>query len=105
MGLHFDPSANVSHYLDILLTAADNNSEKFDVYTPQTMPERYHFAHSTRIAPVYVVPKMGYVLTTRAEGDVGLSKGVKKILLNAPISRINYLCFRRITATTMMITQ
>ncbi|KAN0127415.1 Phosphodiest domain containing protein [Lactarius tabidus] len=75
MGLHFDPSSNASHYLDILLTAADNNSEKFDVYTPQTMPQRYHFAHSTRIAPIYVVPKMGYVLTTRAEGDVGLSKG------------------------------
>jgi hypothetical protein len=78
MGLHFDPSANVSHYLDVLLKAADDNSEKFDVYTPQTMPERYHFAHSTRIAPVYVVPKMGYVLTTRAEGDVGLSKGVSE---------------------------
>ncbi|KAH9080395.1 Phosphodiest-domain-containing protein [Lactarius deliciosus] len=75
MGLHFDPSANASHYLDILLAAAEGNSEKFDVYTPQTMPERYHFAHSSRIAPVYVVPKMGYVLTTRAEGDVGLSKG------------------------------
>ncbi|KAH9179365.1 Phosphodiest-domain-containing protein [Lactarius sanguifluus] len=75
MGLHFDPSANASHYLDVLLTAAEDNSEKFDVYTPQTMPERYHFAHSSRIAPVYVVPKMGYVLTTRAEGDVGLSKG------------------------------
>ena len=80
MGLHFDPLADVSHYLDILLTAANNNPEKFDVYTPQTMPERYHFAHSTRIAPVYVVPKMGYVLTTHAEGDVGLSKGVNKIL-------------------------
>ncbi|KAH9041999.1 Phosphodiest-domain-containing protein [Lactarius pseudohatsudake] len=75
MGLHFDPSANASHYLDVLLTAAEDNSEKFDVYTPQTMPERYHFAHSSRIAPVYVVPKMGYVLTTRAEGDVSLSKG------------------------------
>lgn len=76
MGLHFDPLANTSHYLDILLAAAADNSEKFDVYTPQTMPERYHFAHSTRIAPVYVVPKMGYVLTNRKEGDVGLTKGV-----------------------------
>jgi len=75
MGLHFDPSANASYYLDVLLTAADANSEKFDVYTPQTMPTRYHFAHGTRIAPIYVVPKMGYVLTTHAEGDVGLSKG------------------------------
>ena len=54
MGLHFDTVADVSHYLDVLLAAAADNSEKFSVYTPQTMPERYHFAHSPRIAPVYV---------------------------------------------------
>ena len=76
MGLHFDPSVDASHYLDVLLAAAAENSEKFSVYTPQTMPERYHFAHSPRIAPVYVVPNIGYVLTTRKEGDVGLPKGV-----------------------------
>jgi hypothetical protein len=101
MGLHFDPSANASYYLDVLSTAADANSEKFDVYTPQTMPERYHFAHSTRIAPIYVVPKMGYVLTTHAEGDVGLSKGVSEIFATRrrPTLLINYSCFRRITAT------
>ncbi|KAI0060321.1 Phosphodiest-domain-containing protein [Artomyces pyxidatus] len=75
MGLHFKPSANVSHYLDVLLKAAAENEEKFEVFTPETMPERYHFAHSPRIAPIYVVPRMGYVLTTRLEGDVGLSKG------------------------------
>jgi len=75
MGLHFNPSANTSHYLDVLLAAAADNSEKFNVYTPQTMPERYHFAHSARIAPIYVVPNMGYVLTTREAGDVGLTKG------------------------------
>ena len=78
MGLHFNPSVNTSHYLDVLLAAAADNSEKFNVYTPQTMPERYHFAHSARIAPIYVVPNMGYVLTTRKEGDVSLSKGVRR---------------------------
>ena len=77
MGLHFKPSINTSYYLDILETAAQESQwEKFEVFTPETMPERYHFAHSARIAPVYVVPKVGYVLTTRKEGDVGLSKGV-----------------------------
>jgi len=75
-GLHFNPSANTSYYLDVLLTAAADNSEKFNVYTPETMPERYHFAHNARIAPIYVVPNLGYVLMTRKEGDVGLSKGV-----------------------------
>jgi predicted AlkP superfamily pyrophosphatase or phosphodiesterase len=75
MGLHFNPSANTSYYLDVLQTAAAHNSEKFNVYTPETMPERYHFAHNDRIAPIYLVPNLGYVLTTRKEGDVGLSKG------------------------------
>ncbi|TFY77705.1 hypothetical protein EWM64_g6306 [Hericium alpestre] len=75
MGLHFKPAANVSHYLDILLNASAENSEKFAVYTPETMPERYHFADNPRIAPIYVVPNIGYVLTTHAEGDVGVNKG------------------------------
>ncbi|KAF8073541.1 alkaline-phosphatase-like protein [Lyophyllum atratum] len=75
MGLRFRASANVTHYLDLLLKAADQNPEKFDVYTHETMPERYHFSHSERVAPVYVVPKIGYVLTTKEEGDVGMSKG------------------------------
>jgi hypothetical protein len=76
MGLHFNPSANTSYYLDVLLTAAAHNSEKFNVYTPETMPERYHFARNARIASIYVVPNLGYVLTTHKEGKVVLSKGV-----------------------------
>ncbi|KAF5382470.1 hypothetical protein D9615_002739 [Tricholomella constricta] len=75
MGLRFRESANVSHYLNMLLNASDANPEKFDVYTHETMPQRYHFSHSERIAPLYVVPKIGYVLTTKAEGDTGMSKG------------------------------
>jgi hypothetical protein len=76
MGLHFKPSANVTQHLNKLLDAAANNSEKFDVYTHDTMPERYHFTHNTRIAPIYVVPKMGYAMTTSKE-DTGPSIGVR----------------------------
>jgi predicted AlkP superfamily pyrophosphatase or phosphodiesterase len=77
MGLHFKPSVNTTHhYRTLLAAAAASDFDKFEVFTPETMPERYHFARNPRIAPVYVVPKMGYVLTTRKEGDVGLSKGV-----------------------------
>ena len=76
MGLRFHESANVSHYLDVLLNAAHENPEKFHVYTHDTMPERYHFSKHERIAPIYVIPKIGYVLTTRAEGNVGMNKGV-----------------------------
>lgn len=101
MGLHFNPSANTSHYLDVLLTAAADNSEKFNVYTPETMPEKYHFAHNTRIAPIYVVPNLGYVLTTRKEGDVGLSKGVCGPFMPWPCP--DSLCdFSRTTGMTIM---
>lgn len=98
MGLRFAEGANVDEYLEKLKEASKEldysyggdkggngrtgkkpvGRKRFSVYTAETMPERYHFsaAHSDRIAPVYVVPEMHYVLTTRAEGDVGMSKGV-----------------------------
>lgn len=88
MGLRFNPASNVSHYLDALLQASDLNPEKFDVYTHETMPERYHFSRSERIAPIYVVPRIGYALTTRAEGDNGMNKGVSSVLAS-PWTRPN----------------
>jgi len=75
MGLRFHDNTNVSKYQEALLRASSANPEKFDVYTHETMPQRYHFAHHHRIAPIYVVPKIGYVLTTKEEGDVGMNKG------------------------------
>jgi len=33
------------------------------------------FSNNDRIAPIYVVPNIGYILTTRAEGNTGNSKG------------------------------
>ncbi|KAL0960766.1 hypothetical protein HGRIS_005788 [Hohenbuehelia grisea] len=75
MGLRFRPEANESFYLERLLAAADANPGKFNVYTHETMPQRWHFANHKRIAPIYVVPKIGYALTTKAEGNVGMSKG------------------------------
>ncbi|KAF7348334.1 Type I phosphodiesterase nucleotide pyrophosphatase [Mycena sanguinolenta] len=75
MGLRFSANANVSHNLELLRTAAAASEGKFEVYTHETMPERYHFSGVERIAPIYVVPKIGYILTTHAEGDVGINKG------------------------------
>lgn len=86
MGLRFHESANVSLYLDVLLKAADANQRKFHVYTHETMPERYHFTRHERIAPIYIVPEIGYVLTTRAEGNVGLTKGVCFLFLYVVLS-------------------
>ena len=76
MGLRFSPGANSTTYLRLLLEAAKKNSEKFDVYTHETMPERYHFSNNPRIAPIYIVPKYGYALTMRGRDESGMSKGV-----------------------------
>ncbi|KAF8630839.1 hypothetical protein AX17_005198 [Amanita inopinata Kibby_2008] len=75
MGLRFNSHTNVTKYLDALITASMENPDKFNVYTRDTMPERYHFSNNERIAPIYVVPQIGYVLTTHAEGISGMSKG------------------------------
>jgi len=75
MGLRFKPDANITQHITALLDASTQNPHAFDVYTTETMPERYHFARNYRIAPIWVVPKLGYVLTTRAEGNEGASKG------------------------------
>ena len=80
-GLRFSSSVNITHSMDVLLRAADVNSEKFDVFTHETMPERYHFSNNERIAPIYVVPKIGYALTDHKDGDDGMTKGVSIIVL------------------------
>lgn len=89
MGLRFSPEANSTVYLDILLEAAGNNREKFDVYTHDTMPERYHFSHNPRIAPIYIIPKYGYALTTRDRGESGMSKGVSPPSSHQVITLLN----------------
>ncbi|KAF9483500.1 Phosphodiest-domain-containing protein [Pholiota conissans] len=75
VGLRFRDGANVTKHLSDLLEASYENSEKFSVYTHESMPERYHFANHDRIAPIYLVPEIGYVLTTNPDGDDPMSKG------------------------------
>ena len=101
MGIRFAPNADAASLLEKLQRASEElnydyagdkgkgheggrtgkkpiGRKRFSVYTADTMPERWHFNpnHNGRIAPVYVVPEKEYILTTRAEGDVGMSKGV-----------------------------
>ena len=45
-------------------------TEAFDVYTRETMPERYHFSNNDRIAPLWVVPKAGWGVVERPDFDV-----------------------------------
>ncbi len=76
VGIRFSPKADVPYYLNVLSEAAAASGGKFDVFTHETMPERYHFSHNERIAPIYVVPRVGYALTDRVENGAGMSKGV-----------------------------
>jgi predicted AlkP superfamily pyrophosphatase or phosphodiesterase len=101
MGLRFHENANASHYLDALLNAAYANPEKFHVYTHDTMPKRYHFTKHERIAPIYVVPNIGYVLTTKAEGNVGMNKGVCFSSFFNRIDKVTYWFLRIMGMTTM----
>ncbi|KAI3616046.1 type i phosphodiesterase nucleotide pyrophosphatase [Moniliophthora roreri] len=74
MGLRFNSKTNETRYLEKLLKG-QQEGKGWKVYTKETMPKQWHFADNERIAPVWIVPDIEYVLTTRKEGDVGLSKG------------------------------
>lgn len=45
-------------------------SQGFDVYSLDTMPERYHFTNNKRIAPLWVVPRAGWAVVERTDFDV-----------------------------------
>ncbi|KAI0769919.1 Phosphodiest-domain-containing protein [Fomes fomentarius] len=75
MGFRFDTEENSEKYLNVLLNASALSGGKFEVFTHKTMPERWHFVSNERIAPIYVVPKIGYALTDRIENGSGMNKG------------------------------
>lgn len=92
MGLWFKPDVNATAALSRLVLASE--SKKFDVYTTDTythnasdsttmaptMPERYHYSSNQRLAPIWVVPRMGYALTDRAENGSLMSLGVNLVI-------------------------
>ncbi|KAJ9614649.1 hypothetical protein H2200_002786 [Cladophialophora chaetospira] len=44
--------------------------DRFEVYTLETMPERYHFTQNDRIAPLWIVPKTGWAVVEKSDFDV-----------------------------------
>ena len=40
-----------------------------EVYSKETMPERYHFTRNDRIAPLWAIPKTGWAIVDRSEYD------------------------------------
>lgn len=47
----------------------------FEVYLRDiNMPDRYHFSHNPRIAPLWIVPTAGWAVVTKAEFDIPAGK-------------------------------
>ncbi|KAI6016235.1 nucleotide pyrophosphatase [Pisolithus marmoratus] len=88
MGLRFRAGTDQRAVLSKLMRAARDPRYigKFDVFVTAAytggsdlgdddgdvairMPERYHFSASERIAPVWIVPRLGYALTTKEFGQ------------------------------------
>ncbi|CEQ40678.1 SPOSA6832_02317 [Sporobolomyces salmonicolor] len=69
-GLRFKPEVDPSAMLSILKAAAAQPNSGFDVYTQETMPEKWHFTGNERIAPIYCVPWPGWAITSRHELEV-----------------------------------
>ncbi|CAK7232566.1 hypothetical protein SBRCBS47491_008314 [Sporothrix bragantina] len=62
-----------SIYQSVLNRTADNPN--LEVYLRDVnMPERYHFSHNPRIAPLWLVPKTGWNIVQRDEFDVAEGK-------------------------------
>ncbi|KAG2021415.1 hypothetical protein GB937_004752 [Aspergillus fischeri] len=59
--------------LEILQKQLENLTLQYphavEVYTRETMPERYHFSHNDRIAPLWVIPKTGWAIVERPDFD------------------------------------
>ncbi|WWC88224.1 uncharacterized protein L201_003129 [Kwoniella dendrophila CBS 6074] len=70
VGLRFKEGTDTEYYLNILLDAAKSSNGTFAVYTHETMPERWHFSHGHRIAPIYVVPTIGWAISDHHEHEV-----------------------------------
>lgn len=64
-----NPEKDVSVLYKQLADAAKTYGT-FDVYTKDTMPNRYHFSDNPRIAPLWVVPKTGWLVIEKKEFDV-----------------------------------
>lgn len=69
-GLHFGEEGDIEPVMERLKKASTGEDRlNFTTYTPATMPERWHFSHGPRIAPVYLVPDIGWIITDHVSSD------------------------------------
>ncbi|KAK5093430.1 hypothetical protein LTR70_004791 [Exophiala xenobiotica] len=64
-----EPDRDIPIMHEQLLKAAEEHGT-FDVHTLDTMPERYHFTSNPRIAPLWVVPKTGWLVIEKEGFDI-----------------------------------
>ncbi|KAL9043914.1 MAG: hypothetical protein Q9214_002913 [Letrouitia sp. 1 TL-2023] len=72
-GLRPKDSSHLPSLHDRLLTEAKEDHH-FEVYLKGTMPERYHFSHNDRIAPLWVIPQTGWAIVHKEDFDVKKAK-------------------------------
>lgn len=65
---------NTIESLELLKTQLADKAKEFsdgiEVYTKDTMPERWHFTNNDRIAPLWIIPKAGWAVVERPDFDV-----------------------------------
>jgi predicted AlkP superfamily pyrophosphatase or phosphodiesterase len=67
VGLRPKNAADLRGIYDELLVKSKSNPN-FEVYLRDVnMPERYHFSHNPRIAPLWIVPKTGWAIVKKDE--------------------------------------
>lgn len=73
-----DPARDVPILNEQLLRESEE-SQGFDVYTLDTMPERYHFTENMRIAPLWVIPRTGWAIVERTDFDIAQAQADKTV--------------------------
>ncbi|KAJ5157697.1 pyrophosphatase/phosphodiesterase [Penicillium canariense] len=69
-GLRPKQPENLEMLEDQLVKLGRKYADAVEVYTRETMPERYHFSNNDRIAPLWVIPRTGWAIVERPEFDV-----------------------------------
>ncbi|EGC40702.1 type I phosphodiesterase/nucleotide pyrophosphatase [Histoplasma capsulatum var. duboisii H88] len=62
-----------------LAESSKQYNDSIDVYTRETMPDRYHFSSNDRIAPLWVVPKTGWAVVEKSTFNVQDAKMKKTV--------------------------
>ncbi|KAK4052450.1 hypothetical protein OIV83_002252 [Microbotryomycetes sp. JL201] len=72
-GLRFKDHIDSDLMLAKLVNASSQPNSGFRVFTHDTMPQEWHFSGNPRIAPIYVVPDLGWAISDRHDFHVKMN--------------------------------